>query len=338
MRSVSQVIDGAVDEVIHLIGYPNNHIQHLTTDGVMRSTNEVNSQLKQLPPRAPGSYLLQENDKLYGVIIDWNSEAKVVGLINEVIPRQQTNDKCNTVVIHRDGNWKTTNSRDHELPALISGGALFGMVANNGFLFLQTKDSTLEQLSQLVLIQQKGYLIIEDAKVDWIRSKVGLKIGQIESRVTTLEPRECLVSIRGGCVRNGDRFELFGRGNAIVSFDALHNTLISMRNAGLSQRQYEREVYLEVNEEKVEQNIAQKDDSSAEVSAPTYEEVFGSYRVPNCSDNIEYSAEVLITETCPEDVPIDSEESDSEEDLEVWDSGEDLELESEERDSEENPE
>jgi hypothetical protein len=92
------------------------------------------------------------------------------------------------------------------------------------------------------LIQQKGYFIIEDAKVDWIRSKVGLKIGQMESRVTTLKPRECLVSIRGGCVRNGDRFELFGRGNAIVSFDALHNTLISMRNAGLSQRQYEREV------------------------------------------------------------------------------------------------
>jgi hypothetical protein len=102
-----------------------------------------------------------------------------------------------------------------------------------------------------------------------------------------------------------------------------------------------------VNEEKVEQNIAQKDDSSAEVSAPTYEEVFGSYGVPNCSDNIEYTAEeVLITETCPEDVPIDSEESDSEEDLEVWDSGSDLELESEndiemeseERVSEENSE
>jgi hypothetical protein len=112
-----------------------------------------------------------------------------------------------------------------------------------------------------------------------------------------------------------------------------------MRNAGLSQRQHEREVYSEVNEEKVEQNIAQKNDSSAEASAPTYEEVLGSYRVPNCSDNIEYtSEEVLITETCPEDVPIDSEESDSEEDLEVWDSGEDLELESEERDSEENPE
>ncbi len=234
VRSVSQVIDGAVDEVIHLIGYPNNHIQHLTTDGVMRSTNEVNSQLKQLPPRAPGSYLLQENDKLYGVIIDWNSETKVVGLIIEVIPRQQTNDKCNTVVIHKDGNWKTTNSRDHELPALISGEALFGIVANNGFLFLKTKDSTLEQLSQLVLIQQKGYFIIEDAKVDWIRSKVGLKIGQMELRVTTLEPRECLVSRRSGCVRNGDRFELFGRGNAIVSFDALHNTLISLRNAGLS--------------------------------------------------------------------------------------------------------
>jgi hypothetical protein len=92
VRSVSQVIDGAVDGVIHLIGYPNNDIQHLTSDGVMRSSNEVNSQLKQLPPRAPGSYLLQAlityYDKLYGVIIDWNSEAKVVGLINEVIPRQ----------------------------------------------------------------------------------------------------------------------------------------------------------------------------------------------------------------------------------------------------------
>jgi hypothetical protein len=94
----------------------------------MRSTNELNSQLKQLPPRAPGSYLLQENDKLYGVIIDWNSEAKVVGLINEVIPRQQMNGKCNTVVIHRDGNWKTTNSRDHELPALISLELLQTMV------------------------------------------------------------------------------------------------------------------------------------------------------------------------------------------------------------------
>jgi hypothetical protein len=236
VRSVSQVIDGAVDEVIHLIGYPNNDIQHLTTDGVMRSTDELNSQLKQLPPRAPGSYLLQENDKLYGVIIDSNSEAKVVGLINEVIPRQQTNGKCNTVVIHRDGNWETTNSRDHELPALISGGALFGMIANNGFLFLQTKDSTLEELSQLVLIQQKGYFIIEDAKVDWVRSKVGLKIGQMESRVTTLEPFECLVSRRGGCVRNGDRFQLFGSGNAIVSFDALNNMFISMRNAGRAQR------------------------------------------------------------------------------------------------------
>ncbi len=169
-------------------------------------------------------------------------------------------------MIHKDGNWKTTNSRDHELPALISGGALFGIVANNIFLFLQTKHSTLEQLSQLVLIQQKGYFIIEDAKVDWIRSKVGLKIGRMESRVTTLEPRECLVSRRSGCVRNGGRFELFGRGNAIVSFDALHNMLISLRNAGLSQRQCEQEVYLEVIEEKVEQNIAQKDDSSAEVN------------------------------------------------------------------------
>jgi hypothetical protein len=103
-----------------------------------------------------------------------------------------------------------------------------------------------------------------------------------------------------------------------------------MRNVGLAQRQYEREVYLEVNEEKVEQNIAQKDNSSAEASAPTYEEVCDSYGVPNSSDNIEYTAEkVLITETGPKDVPIDSEKSDSDEDLEVLDSGEDLELESE---------
>jgi hypothetical protein len=128
VTSVSQIIDGAVDQVIHLIGYPNNHIQHLTTDGVIRSTNELNTQLKRLPSRAPGSYLLQENDKLCVVIIDWNSEAKVVGLINEVIPRQQTNGKCNTVVIHKDGNWKTTNSRDHELSALISLELLQTMV------------------------------------------------------------------------------------------------------------------------------------------------------------------------------------------------------------------
>ncbi len=54
----------------------------------------------------------------------------------------------------------------------------------------------------------------------------------------------------------------------------------------------------------------------------------------------------MITETGPEDLPIDSEESDSDEDLEVSDSGEDWELESEddiqmkseERVSEENPE
>ncbi len=37
VRSVSQVIDGAIDEVIRLIGYPNNHIQHLTSKWLILS-------------------------------------------------------------------------------------------------------------------------------------------------------------------------------------------------------------------------------------------------------------------------------------------------------------
>jgi len=291
IKGVSRVIDGTIDRVIHLIGYPNTDIENLITAGIIRSTNQIKSQLKQLPPRAPGSYLLQKDERLYGVIVDSNGEARIAGRVNCVIPSQQSNGYCNTVMIEKDGDWKTCSSKDFDLRVMIATGAVFGIVSNDGFVFIQTKISPNQQLSQLVLIQQKGYFVICDTNVDWIRLKVGLHIGKIESRVTRLEPFECIVSRSGGCVRNGDRFELFGSGNAIINFNAFQDMMVYMKTVQFNQikKEDDRENNVEVvakqyETNRVTQNITKTVDSTLERSSPNYDYICEAYEEFNIID------------------------------------------------------
>jgi hypothetical protein len=232
INGVIQVIDGKTKDILHLIGHPIRSVEHLITDGIFRSTEEVNQTIKELPQRGPASYLLQENDLLFGAIIDSKGETRIAGLVRHVIPEHHNDGYQKALKIAKDNTWDFCHPRDLDLSASISGGAIFGIIGIGGMFFLQTNVCDANELPDLSLILQSGYFIIEDSKLIWIRLKTCQRIGEIESNVSHLERGECLVSSRGGCIRGLDGFELYGSGSAIVDFERLKEFVISMQYIG----------------------------------------------------------------------------------------------------------
>ena len=236
VTGVTQVVEGDIDQVLHLIGYGVLDLDELTSDGILSASDEVNEKLKLLGPRSPSSHLLVHNNRLYGVVVDHQNQSRVLGLIDCVIPNKQINSdfNTNTLVIGRDGVWKTMRSKDFNLDNLVDSGVVFGIVSEHGFAFFESGKPSEEEMSKLVLVLNKGYFVIEDTKVNWTRLQVGLRIDEFKTKTTTLAPKECIVCLRGGYLRTGDRLEVFGSQNAVVDYDSLHNMMKAMRTVGFA--------------------------------------------------------------------------------------------------------
>lgn len=230
VKRVVQVIDGTLEDVLHLVGYQYECIENLVKDNILRASDEVNISLKELPQRTPSAYLLQGNGLIYGVIINEKGEARIVGIIRHVIPGTHDDTNYRAVIIAKDASWTFCNPKDINIQEKIEAGAHFGMTSISGSLFLQVKQCRNEEMAELVLVLEKGFFIIEESNIDWIRLKTCLSIGAVEPKITALEKEDCIVSFCGACICKQDGFQLFGSGNAIIRYSAFCEFLREMGN------------------------------------------------------------------------------------------------------------
>ena len=227
---VVEVVNGSVDQVLHLMGHPYYELNGLVdNDGCLNTTPEVNDRFEGSLPRPPASHLVLQDNRLFRVVIDGNNDCRVVGAISQVVPSGDANVlKCG-----RDGIWTTIRSKDIDINSMVANGVVFAVVSEGGFAFIQTDVCPPQEMSELTLVVNKGYIVLEETALHWTRLRVGLRRDEFATNTTKLLAEECVVTGRGGYLRRDDHFEVFGSHNAVVYFKALKNMMEVMATVGV---------------------------------------------------------------------------------------------------------
>lgn len=235
---VFEVIDGNIDSILPLIGHKRREIRSLIKDNVLMATEEVVDKIKTFGPRSPATHLLVENNRIYGIIVDDYNNCRVVGRITSVVPQKGSKNDQNVAIVGKQGFYKTCRSKDCDLKALVESGVIFSIISERGFAFIQTNDTKTEDFPDLVLVLNKGYILFEDLTIDWIRLQIGLRINEFKIKKTTIDAKECIVTFRGGYIREDNALVFYGSQNSVLDFFSFHDLMLNMNTIGLESGQH----------------------------------------------------------------------------------------------------
>lgn len=229
ISNVIQVIDGSIEDVLHLIGYNQDKIEELLENGILKSSFEINEKISEFPERLPGVFLLEKDELLYGVVIDENHQAKLVGVVCHVLPMTKNGEKYESVIVSANGSWKLSNLNQQDITTIRKNESNFGIVVLDGFFFLQIGLPG-DGLAELVLILEDSYFIIEKVPIECVKVKefIRQENGQNEVVITKLTCNECIVSSCGGCIRTTEGLKIYGKSNTIINSFTLQSCLFSM--------------------------------------------------------------------------------------------------------------
>ena len=229
ISNVIQVIDGSIEDVLHLIGYNQEKIEELLENGILKSSFEINEKISEFPERSPGVFLLEKDELLYGVVIDENHQAKLVGVVCHVLPMIKNGEKYESVIVSANGSWRLSNLNQQDITMIRKNESNIGIVVLDGFFFLQI-DLLDDGLAELVLILEDSYFIIEKVPVECVKVKefIRQEDGQNEVVITKLTCNECIVSSCGGCIRTAEGLKIYGKGYTIINSFALQECLFSI--------------------------------------------------------------------------------------------------------------
>lgn len=232
ISNVIQVIDGSIENVLHLIGHNQEKIEELLENDILKSSFEINEKISKFPERSPGVFLLEKDGLLYGVVIDENHKAKLVGVVRHVLPMTKNDEKYESVITSADGSWKLSNLNQQDVTMIRKNESNFGIVVLDGFFFLQVGLPD-DGLTELVLILEDSFFIIEKAPIECVKVKefVRQENGQNEVVITKLTCNECIVSRCGGCIRTAEGLKIYGKGNTIINSFSLQECLFSMNQS-----------------------------------------------------------------------------------------------------------
>ena len=220
LSDVIQVVEGDIDSVLPLIGYRKSDIRSHIQNDVFKATDAVIESMDALGPRSPGSHILVHNNSLYGVVVNHSNNCRVVGRITSVVPKKEPKDGLNVVIVEEEGIQTTCRSIDLNLKELVQNGAILCMISINGFAFIETNERTAEDIPDLILVVNRGYILFEGMPIDWIRLKTGLRINEYVVKTTTIAPKECIICLRSGYVREDNRLIVYGNQSGVLDFDA----------------------------------------------------------------------------------------------------------------------
>lgn len=248
---VLQIVDGSLKDIEHLVGYGREQIHELLDDNmVLHSSDAVQEKLDELPPRAPGAFLVEDDGVLYGLIIDRYNELKIVGTIQKVVPGRHGREfrafRLKEITEKETEGWEFCNPKEIFISTIIENGGYLGMVSLDGYCFLQLEPVT-SGFAKLGLVLQNGYFFLERRRVIWTRQKPQLRIVDMEIGCSDLEREDCIVACCGAVVYkdNDSDMEVFGRSNAIVNYTALKEFLYAMGNVGYQNTTESKEGYVE---------------------------------------------------------------------------------------------
>ena len=211
--NVIQVVDGTIEEILHLIGYHYDVVQHLLVDNVLRAADETNKSLTELTIQAPGAFIIEENGFLFGVIIDKHKKLSLAGVIRSIF-KPKYNDLA--LVIDKEG-FEDSNIKDYSIKKWLREGGLYGIVTNGGYMFVQTNEPKKDDFAQLTLMINQTYFLFNKNNVVWSRTDPSTL--EIESE--KLSSKDCLLINQGACLWTAHGFEILGNGNLVIDFHHL---------------------------------------------------------------------------------------------------------------------
>lgn len=211
--NVIQVVNGTIEEILHLIGYHYDNIQHLLVDNVLRAADETKKSLTELTIQAPGAFIIEENGFLFGVIIDKHKKLSLAGVIRSIF-KPKYNDLA--LIIDKEG-FEDSNIKDYSIKKWLKEGGLYGIVTHGGYMFVQTNEPKKDDFAQLTLMINQTYFLFNENNVVWSRADPNTL--EIESE--KLASKDCLLISQGACLWTTHGFEILGNGNLVIDFHHL---------------------------------------------------------------------------------------------------------------------
>lgn len=227
IKGVYECVSCSVKDVLPLIGHSYAAMSKLLrNDQFLPFNTDVIKDLNE-ETRKPSCFLVKENDQLYGVVIADEDQASVVGIVKQVLPAGQDDQRKNVVMLNTDGQLMLTNTADIDMDEIISEtNAKLGVVSLDGYLLVKQNDS-----EDLTLILQQGYFILEDGDVTWMRwnpTPVPVDTEQTEwVKLTKLRSKEIFVT-NSGLIMNepgSKSMILISAHNAIVNYSAFRQCI-----------------------------------------------------------------------------------------------------------------
>ena len=238
VKGVYSCLGCSVADVLPMLGHdPAVTNNYVLNENYIPYEEDLVKEFNQLGPRAPGVCLVKQGDQLMGVLVDEQNNARVLGVVSNVIPQiNHLEQKENVLLLSKDGHVQLTDSKTVDLDDLAETDAAVGLVSNDGFLLVQPDRNS----NELTLILQHGYLVAQDWQVVWIRQAVDQIMAKSKSDVneairykeSQVRGNEIFVVNRGAIVQSNDgnkdqgrQLNLFGSHAAIVNYQAFKRCL-----------------------------------------------------------------------------------------------------------------